>query len=99
MYTYTTPTLTCTLTGVTWANVELVRLALKGKINIVREIPVSEVDTETNTVTIRLTQEETANLSPGKLVVQARIKYLDGTVQASDKYATMMDAVIDKVVI
>ena len=60
MFTYTTPTITCTLTGVEFSQVDYVRIAVKGKASeIVRVVPISDIDTETGTAYITLTQEET----------------------------------------
>lgn len=53
MYTYTTPTITCTLAGVDFESVDYVRIAIKGKnSSVVRTVPVAEIDTEEGTAVI-----------------------------------------------
>lgn len=100
MYRYTTPTITCELSGVEFDNVDVVRIAVKGTNTlIVREV--QSADITDGTVVIKLTQEETANLGEDNDIVsiQARIKYNDGTVQATNKVRTSLLDVLDKVVI
>lgn len=100
MFTYTTPTITCTLDGVEFSQVDFVRIAVKGKASeIVRTVPVADIDAETGETCITLTQEETAAFGKGQVAIQARIHYTDGTVQATNKVLRDMDDVLDKVVI
>lgn len=100
MYTYTTPTITCTLTGVEFTQVDFVRIAVNGKSSkIVKEVSISDIDTETGETYITLTQEETAALGKGQVAIQARVHYVDGTVLATNKVLRDMDDVLDKVVI
>lgn len=100
MYTYTTPTITCTLTGVDFANVDYVRIAINGKnSSIIRVIPVADIDAEEGTAVVELTQEETAALGAGQVAIQGRIHYADGSVQATNKVLKTLNEVIDKVVI
>lgn len=100
MYTYTTPTITCVLDGAVWAQVDYVRVAVESKrYELVRVIPVADIDTETGELNVVLTQEETAQLGKGQVAIQARIRYTDGTVQATNKVLRDMNEVLDKVVI
>lgn len=100
MYTYTTPTVTCTLTGVDFTNVDYIRIAIKGKgSSIVREVAIDDIDTEEGSAAIELTQDETAAIGTGQIAIQARVHYEDGTVQATNKVVGQMKDVIDKVVI
>lgn len=100
MYTYTTPTITCTLKGVDFTSVDVVRVAVRGKKSqIVREVSVSEIDTETGSLVIKLTQAETAEMESGKVTIQARVRYVDGTVQATNTVVRHMSEVLDEVVI
>lgn len=100
MYTYTTPTITCTLSEVDFTNVDYVRIAIKGKRGyILRQIPIADINTEDGTALVELTQEETAQLDDGQVIIQARIHYTDGTVQATNKVIRQMNDVLDKVVI
>lgn len=100
MYTYTTPTITCTLTGIEFSQVDYVRIALKSKkAKLVRIVPISDIDTETGITSIKLTQEETAAFDDGTVAIQARIHYADGTVQATNKVLKEMRDVLDEVVI
>ena len=100
MYTYTTPTITCKLNGLEFSQVEFVRIAIKG-INkkLIKVVPVEDFDTETGETSISLTQEETAALGAGQVEIQARVKYLDGNVQPTNKIKKTMNEIIDKVVI
>ena len=100
MYTYTTPTITCTLTGLEFSSVDYVRIAIESKgYSLVRVVPVADFDTETGNTSIELTQEETAALGKGRVAIQARVRYLDGTVQATNKVLKDMYNVLDEVVI
>lgn len=100
MYTYTTPTISCVLDGAVWAQVDYVRVAVESKrYELVRVIPVADIDTETGELNVVLTQEETASLGKGQVAIQARIRYIDGTVQATNKVLRDMNEVLDKVVI
>lgn len=99
MYTYTTPTITCTLDGIEFEQVDFVRIAVKGKTEIVKIVNATDIDTETGETSISLTQEETAQLGKGQIAIQARIRYVDGTVQATNKVLKEMNEVLDKVVI
>lgn len=100
MYTYTTPTITCDFEGVEWSQVDYVRIAVESKkFELVRVVPVADIDTETGETSIVLTQEETAQLGKGQVAIQARVRYLDGTVQATNKVLRDMNEVLDKVVI
>lgn len=100
MYTYTTPTITCILDGVDFSQVDYVRVAVESKKSeIVRVVPVTGIDTETGETSIKLTQEETAALGKGQIAMQARVRYADGTVQATNKVLKDMNDVLDKVVI
>lgn len=102
MYRYTTPTIRCTLNGIDFSVVQFVRIAIKGnRTLIVRQIPVSEIDTETGLATIRLTQEETAKIgySDSEIEIQGRVKYADGTVQPTTRVRSSLYDVLDKVVI
>ena len=68
MYTYTTPTITCILDGVDFSQVDYVRVAVESKKSeIVRVVPVTGIDTETGETSIKLTQEETAQLGKGQV--------------------------------
>lgn len=100
MYTYTTPTITCTLTGLEFSQVDYVRIAIESKgYSLVRVVPAADIDTETGNTAIELTQEETAALGKGQVAIQARVHYLDGTVQATNKVLKDMYNVLDEVVI
>lgn len=101
MYTYTTPTVTCTLKGAELSQVDYVRVAFKGKVNriVIKTVNIDDIDKLTGNMSIKLTQQETARLGEGKIEIQARVHYADGTVQSTDKVYVDMHDVIDKVVI
>lgn len=100
MYRYTTPTIPCELTDVAWSQVDYVRIAVEGRnALIVRIVPATEFTD--GATSIKLTQEETADLGAenDNIRIQARIRYNDGTVQATNKVKTTLLDVLDKVVI
>lgn len=99
MYEYTTPTIPCTLEGVDFSQVDFIRLAFEGKTKLVKQVAIDDIDTEAGTFSVKLTQEETANIGVGAMDIQARIHYTDGTVEATAKIPAKMEEVIDKVVI
>lgn len=108
MYTYTTPTIPCTIKGVSnWDHVSFVRLAIKGQcMTLIREIPISDItvtELENHSFigefTVELSQEETAQLKTGVLGIQARLKYDDDSVLATNSVGKRLEDVIDKVVI
>lgn len=100
MHTYTTPTITITLSGIEYYSlVDFVRIAFRGNKTIVKTVEPDEIDTEHGTASVRLTQEETAAIGEGSVSIQARVKYNDGTVTATNKVVRRMENVIDKVVI
>ena len=108
MYTYTTPTIPCTIKGVlNWDHVSFVRLAIKGQCTkLIREIPIADItvtELEDHTFvgefTVELSQEETAQLKSGILGMQARIKYDDDSVLPTNIVGKRLEDVIDKVVI
>lgn len=100
MYQYTTPTITVTLSGVNFTNVDYIRIAFQGTDELLlKQIAVADIDTTEGTAAIELTQEETVTLGEGILTIQARIHYTDGTVQATNKVVKKMYDVLDEVVI
>ena len=102
MYTYTTPTLTLKISGLAdyIADVEFIRFAIiVGEKKVIKTVQPSEFDTETETVIINLTQEDTATLGEGKASVQGRVKYLNGQVQATKRVFGQMEDILDRVVI
>lgn len=100
MYTYTTPTITCTLTGLEFSQVDYVRIAIESKkASLVKVVPATDIDAETGETAVTLTQEETASLGKGQVAIQARVRYLDGTVQATNRVLRDMSGVLDEVVI
>lgn len=91
--------ITCTLTGVDFTEVDFVRIAFTGRYGkVIRKIEPADVD-ENGSVVITLTQEETVKLGAGKITIQGRIKYDDGTVQPTSKVLAKMLDIADKVVI
>lgn len=99
MYNYTTPTITVTMAGVVFADVNYVRLALVGEnASLLREIPASDFG-EKGQAYVSLTQEETAAFGEGNVYIQARIIYQDGTIQPTNKVTAKMRDILDKVVI
>lgn len=99
-YTYTTPTIPCVFPGKSFDNVDLIRVAIRGRgCKIVREIEAADIDTENSAVYVTLTQEETAALGAGQIEIWARIRYTDGTVEPTNIARMLLIDAIDKVVI
>ena len=102
MYRYTTPTIPITIGDVDFSTVDYFRIAFtKNNTLIVFVVPANDarVDAAHHTINIELSQEQTAEFSEGYAIVQARIKYSNGNVQATGKAKVTIEDVIDKVVI
>ena len=102
MYQYTTEPLVLIISGIEFHNVSKFRVAIRGKYNeLIKIIDVtdSEVDADTNTLRIPLTQQETASLGKGLSQVQVRIITTDDEVYASNKERVKVDSVLDEVVV
>lgn len=102
MYQYTTPTITLTLADVDFAEVATFRVTLENKgTELLKVIPVSDssVDATDHTITISLTQEETASLAVGGVEVQVRVVFTDNTILATEKKRIEMRSVLDEVVV
>lgn len=102
MYQYTTPTLVLTLADVDFDDVATFRVAMENKgQQLLKEIAAddSSVDSENNTITIVLTQEETAAFSVGEAVIQVRVVFSDGSVLATAKKRFKVQPVLDEVVV
>lgn len=102
MYQYTTPTLTLTLADVDFSEVTEFRVAIENKgQELLKVVPVSDssVSSTDHSITLHLTQEETAAFSLGGVVVQVRVIFTDGTVLATDKKRFEMKSVLDEVIV
>lgn len=102
MYRYTTPTLPITISDLDFADVVYFRVAIEqpGRelLKIVNASD-SNVDAETRTIYISLTQEETAEFKSGFTEVQARVKFTSGAVLATNKVKVSILNVLDEVII
>lgn len=99
-YTYTTPAIPCSIEGADFEGLEFVRIAIKGaRTQIVREIPVEDIDQETGAFVVGLTQEETAALGAGQITIQARLRYQGGAVEPTNKIIKQMGEILDRTVI
>ena len=100
MFTYTTPIIVFKFDGLDLAFVDFVRLAIKGgRYTVIREIQPADIDPDTGETIVKLTQQETAALGPGVLIMQARIKYTDGTVEPTDQVKGTLEQINDGTVI
>ena len=102
MHRYTTPTIPITLDDVDFSAVDSFRIAIESKnTELLFVVPADDarVDAQHKTINIELTQEETASLKEGYALVQARIKYQNGNVQATDIARLTVADVLDEVVI
>ena len=102
MYRYTTPTIPITINNIDFGTVDLFRVAIKsGRVNDLFIIPADDprVDAEAKTITVELTQEQTAALSDGYAKLQVRIRYSNGRVQATPIVKINVQDVLDEVII
>lgn len=102
MYRYTTPTLPITIADIDFADVQLFRVAIEqGATELLKIVNADDasVDTETNTIYVPLTQEETASFKKGISEVQVRVKFNSGAVLATNKAKVSVNDVLDEVII
>lgn len=104
MYRYTTPTLPVRITGFDYSDVDVFRIKLKqekSNVSILKEVEAddSHVDAENNKVYVPLTQEETASFKKGNVSIQARIKFNNGAVEATNEISLTVKQVLDEVII
>ncbi len=102
MYQYTTPTITLHLDGIDFSDVASFRVAIEScDLELLKVIDADDpaIDADEQTVTIALTQEETAGLGKGYAVFQVRVVLDDGNVFATNKVRRGIDSVLDEVVV
>ena len=102
MHRYTTPTIPITISDVDFSAVDRFRVAIeRGNNSLLFEIPADDarVDAQNKTINVELTQEQTAQFAEGYVLVQARIKYQNGNVQATDITRLSVADVLDEVII
>lgn len=83
MKQYTTPTITFIFTSLDLAEVEEMRVVLKDETG--ETLVIEDPEIEGKSVTVKLTQEQTAGLSEGKIRTQCHWRLYDGTADASDE--------------
>ena len=102
MYRYTTPTLPITIDGLDFDDVSLFRIAIEqGSTEILKVVNADDpsVDTQHKTIYVPLTQEETAGFKDGTVQIQARIKFTNNSVLATNKVSLSVRDVLDEVII
>ena len=102
MYRYTTPTLPITIDGLDFDDVSLFRIAIEqGSTEILKVVNADDpnVDAEHKTIYVPLTQEETASFKNGMMQIQARIKFENNSVLATNKVSLPIKDVLDEVII
>lgn len=102
MHRYTTPTIPVTIDDVDFTTVDVFRIAVENKeTELLFVVPADDarVDAQNHTINIELTQEETASFKEGYVLVQARIKYTNGNVQATNMAKLSVADVLDEVII
>ena len=102
MYRYTTPTLPITIDGLDFDDVSLFRIAIEqGSTEILKVVNADDpsVDAQHKTIYVPLTQEETAGFKDGTVQIQARIKFTNNSVLATNKVALSVKDVLDEVII
>lgn len=101
MHRYTTPTIPITI-DVDFTSVDVFRIAIENKdTELLFVVPADDarVDAQHKTINIELTQEQTASFTEGYVLVQARIKYTNGKIQATDMEKLSVGQVLDEVII
>ena len=102
MYRYTTPTLPVTITGLDFTDVSVFRIAIEqGNVELLKVVEADSpyVDAQNKTIYVPLTQEETASFKPGTVGIQARIKFTNNSVLATNMETLSMNDVLDEVII
>lgn len=102
MYRYTTPTIPITIEDLDFADVSLFRVAIEqDEVEMLKIIDVdsASVDAEHRTIYVPLTQEETSSFKDGTAVVQVRVVFASGAVQATKKAPLTVRDVLDEVII
>lgn len=102
MYRYTTPTLPVTISDIDFADVSVFRIAIEqGNVELLKVIEADDpsVDAQHKTIYVPLTQEETAAFKDGTVAIQARIKFINNNVLATEKATLSMRDVLDEVII
>lgn len=102
MYRYTTPTLPITLSGIDFSDVIVFRIKIKqGSLELLKEIQAGDpnIDAQNNKIYVPLTQEETASFKGGPVKIQARVKFNNNAVMASNMVSHNMNDVLDEVII
>lgn len=102
MYRYTTPTLPVTIDGIDFDDVILFRIAIEqGNVEMLKVVNADDpnVDAQHNTIYVPLTQEETATFHDGTVAIQARVKFDNGHVLATNKVSLSVKDVLDEVII
>ena len=102
MYRYTTPTLPITISDLDFDDVSLFRIAIEqGNIEMLKIVNADDpsVDTEHKTIYVPLTQEETASFKDGMVQIQARIKFENNSVLATNMVSLPVKDVLDEVII
>ena len=102
MYRYTTPTIPITIEDLDFADIARFRVAIEqGTLEMLKIIEVSStsVDAEHRTIYVPLTQEETASFKDGTAMVQVRVVFNSGAVQATKQALLTVRDVLDEVII
>ena len=102
MYRYTTPTLPITISDLDFADVDLFRIAIEqGNVEMLKVVEADDpsIDAEHKTIYVPLTQEETASFKDGTVQIQARVKFTNGSVLATNKVSLSVKDVLDEVII
>lgn len=102
MFEYTTEMITLTINGVDFAHVEKFRVAIngrKGQVLKVIEADDPAIDTDAHTVSVPLSQTDTASFGNGKIYIQARLVMDDGNVVATDIVKQAVNLTLDRVIV
>ena len=103
MYRYTTPTIPISIEGLDFTLVNNFRIAIeqddKEMYLFVVDADDPIVDASENTITLKLTQEQTAKIREGFARLQIRVVFNDGTVLATEKARLTINDVIDEVIV
>ena len=102
MYRYTTPSFTLKLQGIDFSLVQVFRVTFRQcQTQVVKEYLKTDENfsLENNTLQVALTQQETALFGAGRVAIQLRVKFQDGTVAASNITHCYIKQTLDEEVI
>lgn len=103
MYQYTTPLVVLRFTKINFNDVYLFRVSIQNEdfYSTVKEYKAGDKDLDVgkHTIAVKLTQEETGEMTPGLVSIQVRALFNSGEVYASKPYNIAFKPVQDKTIL